>query len=108
MNIVQNDETEDKVKRSNNDNSFSSNPDEEHDAAGAEEGEYDQEDDDENSIDDMLEKPIDMLDDKDQCNFYTYNKIQIKKYVLAWMPGHNFARRLGSSNACMRHAVVSQ
>jgi len=32
----------------------------------------------ENLIDDMLEKPIDILDEKDQVNFYTYNKIQIK------------------------------
>ena len=32
----------------------------------------------ENLIDDLLEKPIDILDEKDQVNFYTYNKIQIK------------------------------
>jgi hypothetical protein len=30
-------------------------------------------------IDEMLEKPIDILDDKEECNFYTYEKIQIKR-----------------------------
>lgn len=37
-------------------------------------------DDDEfaDEIDEMLEKPIDFLDEKEQVNFYTYDKIQIK------------------------------
>lgn len=36
--------------------------------------------DDDDSVDEMLEKPIDILDDKkaDQINFYTYDKVQIK------------------------------
>lgn len=44
----------------------------------------DESDDDENSIDELLEKPIDILDDKkdDQVNFYTYDKIQIKSNQL--------------------------
>ena len=43
-----------------------------------EEDEEDFDDEEENLIDDMLEKPIDILDEKDQVNFYTYNKLQIK------------------------------
>jgi hypothetical protein len=38
----------------------------------------DENEDDEILIDEMLEKPIDILEDKDQVNFYTYNKLQIK------------------------------
>ena len=57
--------------------------DEDEDAEFNGEGEYeeendDEEDEEENLIDDMLEKPIDILDEKDQVNFYTYNKLQIK------------------------------
>ena len=42
---------------------------------------------DDNSIDEMLEKPIDILDDKkdDQVNFYTYDKIQIKSTKLFYI-----------------------
>lgn len=42
--------------------------------------EYEDDHDVENDefIDQMLEKPIDILEEKDQCNFYTYDKIQIK------------------------------
>jgi hypothetical protein len=29
-------------------------------------------------IDKMLEKPIDVLNEKDEVNFYTYDKIQMK------------------------------
>ncbi len=29
-------------------------------------------------IDEMLEKPIDAIEEKEQCNYYTYDKIQIK------------------------------
>lgn len=48
--------------------------------AGASAGGVDDDEDEANSIDEMLEKPIDILDDKkdDQVNFYTYDKIQIK------------------------------
>ncbi len=48
------------------------------------EGEFDEDDEhefDENeAIDQMLEKPVDILDNtqKDQVNFYTYDKLQIK------------------------------
>lgn len=28
----------------------------------------------------MLEKPIDILEQKDECNYYTYDKIQIKSW----------------------------
>ena len=38
----------------------------------------DYDDEEEVLIDEMLEKPIDILDEKDEVNFYTYNKIQIK------------------------------
>ena len=39
-------------------------------------------DEDEELIDQMLEKPIDILDEKDQVNYYTYNKIQIKSKII--------------------------
>jgi hypothetical protein len=42
-----------------------------------EEDEFDEDEDEDMYIDEMLEKPIDM-DEKDQVNFYTYDKIQIK------------------------------
>ena len=59
---------------SEHENEFFENSDDEE-----EEGEYECDDEEENLIDQMLEKPIDMLDEKEQCNFYTYDKIQIKR-----------------------------
>ena len=44
----------------------------------SDDGEEYEGEEEENLIDDLLEKPIDILDEKDQVNFYTYNKIQIK------------------------------
>lgn len=92
----------------------------------------DEDDESDYEIDQMLEKPIDMLDTNknDQVNFYTYDKIQIKsnayrssfemiamvikllyvwrlRYLLARMSGLHTSRRLGSSHACLRHAIVS-
>ena len=40
--------------------------------------EDDEGDEEEMIIDKMLEKPIDILDEKEQLNFYTYEKLQIK------------------------------
>lgn len=54
------------------------------DAAEAAEEEFDEDDESDfeetDAIDQMLEKPMDILDstNNDQVNFYTYDKIQIK------------------------------
>jgi len=85
MHIVQNDDadpskganpnptTKSGTIESEHENEFYENSDDEE-----EDGEYECDDEEENLIDQMLEKPIDMLDEKEQCNFYTYDKIQIK------------------------------
>ena len=89
MNIVQHNDTADNSHSNNsatglNENSQTSG-NEALGGTGTEPGddEFDEVecgDDDENSIDELLEKPIDILDDKkdEQVNFYTYDKIQIK------------------------------
>lgn len=101
------------------------------DAAGeAEEFDEDDESDFEetDAIDQMLEKPMDILDstNNDQVNFYTYDKIQIKsknfilfknrlysntpffyRSLLARSSRTSVARRLGTSDSRMRYAAVS-
>jgi hypothetical protein len=44
---------------------------------------YECDEDEEMLIDQMLEKPIDIDNEKDECNFYTYEKIQIKRIFFA-------------------------
>ena len=80
MNIVQNDDSIKKFEaiQSGSNNNETNEPD-----LSVVDGEEDYCDDDfdeeEMFVDQMLEKPIDILDDKDQVNFYTYDKIQINK-----------------------------
>ena len=78
----------------------------------------------------MLEKPIDAIEDKEQCNYYTYDKLQIKsnlrnqtnqdrflaalafhwkfRYLLAYRKKYNSAGELGSGDALLRHAFIPQ
>ena len=82
MNIVQNDEQQQQHQHQINiDNKSADNKEFQFDVEDAEQEEdfYEDDcDDEEMFIDQMLEKPIDILDEKDQVNFYTYDKIQIK------------------------------
>ena len=73
MNIVQNDIKEKSIDNLN----FDQVKDDDEDIDVNSEEEYEN-DEDIDEIDDMLEKPIDMLEAKDECNYYTYDKIQIK------------------------------
>lgn len=77
MNIVQNDVQEnsnfDQNKKDESENEANN-----FDNRDYENSEDDELYDDNEDIDQMLEKPIDILEEKDECNFYTYDKIQIK------------------------------
>jgi len=89
MNIVQNDEQIKKNQESNqteinanlenkkNNEKIKNTEFEENDFDDENEYEEDEFDEEEMYIDEMLEKPIDM-NEQDQVNFYTYDKIQIK------------------------------
>lgn len=95
MNIVQNEPSEcpnkiiaDEVIISNNANNNNAEETRENTTELEDDNDYDDDseeyfvelNDDENNtdIDEMLEKPIDAIEDKDQCKYYTYDKLQIK------------------------------
>ncbi len=73
------------VSNRSDDELYDENSDENESDYGEDEDEEDEQKE-EAFIDQMLEKPMDILNEKEELNYYTYNKIQIKSKQPIYLP----------------------